>query len=776
MRFVVRARVDYLFYTDRQFSRVLLGALTRTRHLLTIGQNFLKQPSVPSIRSKLAWLVVACMAPAFLVAAALVYVYYENERSRIVRDSSASVVALTFAVDRELVSLETALITLATSPNLTSRKLAAFDQQARDIVKDSGIENVILADISGQQLINTRRPAGEPLPMVGDPELVRTAMKTRKPVISDLFIGQVLKKPLVSIAVPVKHNDEVIYVVVASIVPERFAEILTQQRVMGGTVALLDRNGKVVAQSRALKTAVGQSVPKPLQDEIRKSSQGQLKTATPDESSALVVFNRSAYSGWAVIKTVPEQNLISDLWRPVGWLLGALALLLGSSLLLAWIMGGRISRPLARLSSAAKQLDAGIPTEIDRTDDSYKEVRVLSESLNALLGNLMQKEEDLTDLNITLERRVVQRTAQLSRALETVRESEERVNTILETAQGAFIAVDFKGHITDWNTQAQKILGWSRAEILGEPLTTLVPERFRGPVGQALHDFNRTGVADFINARFERLLLTKDGRELPVSVRIGLINHGKLKFFSAFLYDISEMKKVERMKSEFISTASHELRTPLTAIYASLDMLHSGMGGKLPADARELIGISLKSAERLVRLVNDVLDVEKIESRSMAYHRVPQPLLPLVEQAITATQSYADQYQVEFELNAAAESAVVSVDADRIIQVIVNLLSNAAKFSPAGGAVVHVSVRQLPGAMRVSVKDAGSGIPEAFRDRIFQRFAQVDASDRRQKGGTGLGLNICKSIIVEHQGTIDFVSEAGKGCEFYFDLPLAPCA
>ena len=160
----------------------------------------------------------------------------------------------------------------------------------------------------------------------------------------------------------------------------------------------------------------------------------------------------------------------------------------------------------------------------------------------------------------------------------------------------------------------------------------------------------------------------------------------------------------------------------------------------------------------------------------MAYYRVPQPLLPLVEQAITATQRYADQYQVQFELNAGAESAVVSVDADRIIQVIVNLLSNAAKFSPAGGAVVQVNVRQLPGSVRVSVMDAGSGVPEAFRDRIFQRFAQVDASDRRQKGGTGLGLNICKSIIEEHQGTIDFVSEAGKGCEFYFDLPLAPFA
>lgn len=732
----------------------------------------MKQAKLPSIRSKLAWLVVACMAPAFLMAAALVYSYYENERARIERDSSASVLALTFAVDRELASLETALITLATSPNLTSRKLLAFDLQARDVVRGSRIENVILADASGQQLINTRLPAGSPLPLVGDLGLVSTVMATEKPVVSDLFMGQVLRKPLMSIAVPVKQYEKVIYVLIASIVPERFAEVLMQQRVTGGLVALLDRNGKVVAQNRALKTAVGQSAPGPLRDAIRKSTQGQLKTATLEDSSALVVFNRSAYSGWTVIKTVPDQNLISDIWRTVGWLLGALVLLLGSSLLLAWVMGGRISRPLARLSAAAQELDAGMSTEIDQTDNAYREVKTLGESLNSLLGHLMQKEQDLTDLNVTLERRVVQRTAQLSRALDTVRENEDRVNTILETAQGAFVAVDFKGRVTDWNNQAQKMLGWSRDEILGEPLTVLLPERFRGSAEKAMHNFNNTGVADFVDARFERLLLTRDGRELPVSVRVGLINRGKLNFFSAFLYDISEMKKMERMKSEFISTASHELRTPLAAIYASLDMLHSGMAGELPADVRELLGIAHESAGRLVRLVNDVLDVERIESRSMDYYKVQQALLPLVAQAITAMQSYANQYQVRFELSADVANAAVCVDADRIIQVVINLLSNAAKYSPDGGAVVRVNMQLRAGSVRVSVIDAGSGIPSAFRDRIFQRFAQLDASDRRQKGGTGLGLSICKSIIEEHQGTIDFFSEPGRGCEFYFDLPL----
>ena len=733
----------------------------------------MKQANISSIRSKLAWLVMACMVPAFLMAAALIYSFYKNEQSRIERDSSAAVLALTFAVDRELSSLETALITLATSPNLTSTKLTAFDLQARNVVRDSRIENVILADASGHQLINTRRPAGASLPLVGDLALVSTVMATQKPVISDLFIGQVLKKPLMSIAVPVKHDDEVIYVLIASIVPERFAELLMQQRVVGGLVALLDRNGKVIAQNRALQTTVGQLAPPRLLDAIKKNSQGQSKTATLEDSSALVVFNRSAFSGWTVIKTVPDQHLISDLWRTAGWLLGALTLLLGSSLLLAWIMGGRISRPLAKLSAAAQELDAGISVEIDYTDNAYKEVKTLSESLNSLLGHLLQKEADLTNLNVTLERRVVQRTAQLSRALDTVRENEDRVNTILETAQGAFIAVDFKGRVTDWNTQSEKMLGWSRDDIVGEPLTTVVPERFRSSVEQALHDFANTGVADFIDSRFEKLVLTRDGRELPVSVRIGLINRGKLKFFSAFLYDISELKKMERMKSEFISTTSHELRTPLTAIYASLDMLHSGMAGELSPDVKELLGIAHESAERLVRLVNDVLDVEKIESRNMDHHKVQQALLPLVKQAITATQSYADRYHVKFELSAGSAEAIVCVDADRIIQVVVNLLSNAAKFSPDGGAMVRINMQQMPGRVRVSVVDNGSGIPADFRDRIFQRFAQVDSSDRRRKGGTGLGLSICKSIIVEHQGAIDFFSEPGQGCEFYFDLPLA---
>lgn len=477
--------------------------------------------------------------------------------------------------------------------------------------------------------------------------------------------------------------------------------------------------------------------------------------------------------GWKVLikERIEDAYLpLKDLQVQVLWIGIAVASLFS---LLGWWVARIVTRPLKVLSRLAQQLEAGQPVKIDVIQAAYTEVNTLSGSLNSLIGNLQQKEADLKDLNATLENRVDQRTVELKQALESVRDNENRIKTIIETAQGAFIGVNFEGRITDWNTQAEKMLGWRREDILGQPLDTLLPERFKANISKAIQIFSSTGAANFINTQLERLVLTNDGRELPVEVRIGLVNTQKLKFFSAFLHDISERKQVERMKNEFISTASHELRTPLTAIYGALSLVNSGLVGELSPDAKELIGVSYRSAERLVRLVNDILDVEKIESRSMTYERVVQPVLPLLEQSIRATQAYADQYQVRFELVCeSGQDAQASVDADRVIQVMVNLLSNAAKFSPAGGAEVTVRLQRRPGFVRVSVTDSGCGIPESFHSRIFHRFAQADASDQRQKGGTGLGLNICKSIIEAHEGQIDFVSEAGKGSEFYFDLPL----
>jgi signal transduction histidine kinase len=242
--------------------------------------------------------------------------------------------------------------------------------------------------------------------------------------------------------------------------------------------------------------------------------------------------------------------------------------------------------------------------------------------------------------------------------------------------------------------------------------------------------------------------------------------------FVVIAQDLSERKKIEQLKNEFISTLSHELRTPLTSIRGALGLLAGGAAGEMPGPARSLLEIASKNCERLVRLINDMLDVEKIESGSMRFDAVVQPLLPLLEQAVAATTAFADQFQVSFDLRSEAGETYAAVDADRLLQVLVNLLSNASKFAPAGD-VVEVRLRRLQAVARVSVIDHGVGIPTEFRSRIFQKFAQADATDSRQKGGTGLGLNISKAIVEKHRGTIDFISEPGVQTEFYVDLPLA---
>lgn len=265
--------------------------------------------------------------------------------------------------------------------------------------------------------------------------------------------------------------------------------------------------------------------------------------------------------------------------------------------------------------------------------------------------------------------------------------------------------------------------------------------------------------------QFERL--RHDG--IPIEVRGAPMPGGG--FVTTYM-DITERKKVERLQGEFISTVSHELRTPLTSIFGSLSLLASGVLGKLPPEGTNLIKIALQNSERLIRLINDILDLEKIESRQMSFNMTVQPLAPLIVQAIEATQSYARQYGIQLEFESRLDDVMVQADSDRIGQVLLNLLSNAIKFSHPEGTV-SVRMARVENRVRVSVVDRGLGIAEEFRSRIFQRFSQEDGSDKRQKGGSGLGLNICKSIVEAHQGHIDYSSGAGQGSEFFFELPLA---
>lgn len=234
--------------------------------------------------------------------------------------------------------------------------------------------------------------------------------------------------------------------------------------------------------------------------------------------------------------------------------------------------------------------------------------------------------------------------------------------------------------------------------------------------------------------------------------------------------DVTERKEVERMKSEFIATVSHELRTPLTAIVGALGLLKEVAGGRLPAEAATFLGMAQQNSERLAVLINDVLDIEKIESGQMEFQLLPVPLGGLLERAVSLNAGYAEKFGVRLELKP-APAVTVNADENRLLQVLTNLMSNAVKYSPAGAAVT-ISAETRAGAVRVMVADRGPGVPEAFRDRIFGKFAQADSSDTRRKGGTGLGLSISRAIVEKHGGTIGYDSVPGQGATFYFDMPV----
>ena len=234
--------------------------------------------------------------------------------------------------------------------------------------------------------------------------------------------------------------------------------------------------------------------------------------------------------------------------------------------------------------------------------------------------------------------------------------------------------------------------------------------------------------------------------------------------------DITERRRIERLHDEFVSTVSHELRTPLTSIVGSLGLLVGKAAGSLPESASRLLTIALKNSQRLTRLINDILDISKMESGEVVFQLKCVDVRAITEQAIEATRGFAESYDVEIRFDAASASGSVRADPDRLVQVLANLLSNAIKYSPSGREVV-VAVRDMGDAVRITVRDWGPGIPDDFKPHIFEKFAQADASNARQRGGSGLGLSIVRHIAARLGGRVGFYDAPGGGTVFHVDLP-----
>ena len=347
-----------------------------------------------------------------------------------------------------------------------------------------------------------------------------------------------------------------------------------------------------------------------------------------------------------------------------------------------------------------------------------------------------------------------------------------RDELVLACVGEGIVALDAGGRLTVVNPAAARMLGARPDELIGKHHDIL-----RGPAaedrsGSELDNAIAQTLADGEVRHVEsELFMRDDGSTFAVEYTCTAIpEHGRSHGAVVLFRDVTQRRAVERMKEEFVSVVSHELRTPLTSIRGSLGLIASGMLGEVPARGQRMLDIAITNSDRLVRLINDILDIEKLDSGAVKMNLQQSNAADLMTQAAETMRSLANESGISLALTPVW--AQLYVDPDRVLQALTNLLSNAIKFSEWGGRV-WMSAERRDGEIVFEVRDQGRGIPRHRLETIFERFQQVDASDSREKGGTGLGLSICRSIVEQHGGRIWVESTPGKGSTFRFTLPIS---
>jgi PAS domain S-box-containing protein len=357
-----------------------------------------------------------------------------------------------------------------------------------------------------------------------------------------------------------------------------------------------------------------------------------------------------------------------------------------------------------------------------------------------------------------------------ARLLAAVERESTRQTAIFENTMDAIVLLNPSGSIETINRAAERMFGYDRSELLRRDSATLVD--FAPGEGLFLRRLALRGDPSLGEPR-EFTARRRDGSAFPVEVSLGAMRLSDGLHLVAAVRDITERKEAERLKEEFVSTVSHELRTPMTSISASLGLMAGGAAGVLPDKAARLTHIAKTSCDRLIRLINDLLDMQKIASGKMDLSMASLDVRDVVASAVDAIGGYARDRKVTVSVEPTSRPLMVQGDADRLVQVLVNLLSNAVKFTPEGLAVT-VQIRETASGAVVDVRDQGPGVPEEFQPNLFGRFAQANSSATRSTGGTGLGLAISREIAGRHGGHVSLAETGSEGSVFRLTLPLGP--
>jgi PAS domain S-box-containing protein len=395
-------------------------------------------------------------------------------------------------------------------------------------------------------------------------------------------------------------------------------------------------------------------------------------------------------------------------------------------------------------------------------DEQGKPIRITGSLVD--IHDRKAAEAEIRALNAALEQRVVERTEQLTQANQQFRSFIDNVDMLV-------VGLNQAGQVEFTNPYFSKLTGYTQAEVLGkEWFTTFASAEEGGTLREVFREMIEQNAYPF----YETPILTKAGEERIIAWNNTILHspQGEAIGTMSIGEDVTQRYAVERLKDEFISIVSHELRTPLTSIRGSLGLLATGILNNSPEEMHRMIEIAATDTERLVRLVNDILDLEKLSSGKAMLVKEACHVEDLMQRSLSVMESSAQESDVKLLMEAI--DIKICVAGDRIIQTLTNLLSNAIKFAPPNSEVWLTATLQDEHVL-FKIQDQGRGIPPDMLETIFGRFQQVDASDARLKGGTGLGLAICQSIVQQHGGKIWAESVLNQGSSFFFTCPIVSC-
>jgi PAS domain S-box-containing protein len=506
---------------------------------------------------------------------------------------------------------------------------------------------------------------------------------------------------------------------------------------------ILDRQGRVVAHNVNPEQSIGRQAPAELKAALVGTPSGWLRARSPEGSLFYEYrYHVSEITGWTLAFGIPSRTMDAVGWQAAGLfatgLFGAIGLAIG----LAFGIARRMSSPLISLAAAAEALGRGTPVTLPQ-GSAVTEIRTLG--------------------------RVLRESAA------AIQEREQRLRLVVESAPNAMMMVDARGRIVLANPQSERLFGYARRELIGQPIEWLVPLQLRDKHSAYRSEFAAKPQARAMGAGRDLYGLRKDGSEVPVEIGLAPVESGSERLVLASIIDITERKLTEqalrdadRQKDEFLAMLSHELRNPLAALTTAAHVLR--LRSAHDAASAGAAGVIDRQTQHMVRLVDDLLDIARVRWGKVLLKREPLNLGELVSEVV---QSWRFAGRLNCPVTVSAEPAWIDGDRARIEQIFSNLLHNAVKFTPADGSI-EVSVHQQGDAAVLRVTDSGRGIPPESLARLFDPFVQGEQTLARSDSGLGLGLALVRRLAEMHEGSVFAESKgAGQGATFTVRLPLS---